>query len=88
MMSENHSVDEATLSLDELPCNVKAVIAHVRGEGALQQKFLDMGFIPGVEIEKVRSAPLLDPIQVQVLGCYVSMRRQEAKMLEVRRVAP
>lgn len=74
------------LSLDALPCNVKAVIAQVHGKGALLQKFLDMGFIPGVEIVKLRSAPLSCPIQVELLGYFVTMRRHEAKMLEVRLV--
>jgi ferrous iron transport protein A len=74
----------STIDLASLPNKAKAVIAGIHGEGALQQKFLDMGFIPGVEIEKVRSAPLFDPIEVRVLGYNVTLRRQEAQLVEVQ----
>ena len=75
---------EQIVTLDRLPSNAVAIIQAVRGEGALQQRFFDMGFIPGAQIEKVCSAPLLDPIEVRIMDYAVSLRRQEARMVEVR----
>ncbi|WP_249717180.1 FeoA family protein, partial [Proteus faecis] len=49
----------------------------------LKQKLFNMGFIPGVSIEMIRSAPLLDPIEIKVLDYLVVLRREEASMIEV-----
>lgn len=73
-----------TLTLDQLPSGTEAVITAIRGQGAIRQKFFDMGFIPGVTIEKVRAAPLRDPVQVTLLGYSVALRRHEAEMIQVQ----
>ena len=75
---------EHILTLDALPANSSAIITAVRGQGALQQRFFDMGFIPGAQLVKVCSAPLLDPIEVRIMDYAVSLRRQEARMVEVK----
>ena len=69
--------------LNELPINARAKITAVISEGVLQQKLFNMGFIPGADVEMIRSAPLLDPLEVKILDYYVTLRRQEAQMVEI-----
>lgn len=70
-------------SLTELPLGEHAVILEVRGRGALRKRLLDMGVIPGAEIGVVRVAPLGDPVEYQVKGYRLSLRRSEAEQILV-----
>lgn len=73
----------AVMQLNDLPLHSHAKIIAVRSNGILQQKLFNMGFIPGTHVEMIRSAPLLDPLEVKILDYHVTLRRQEAKMVEV-----
>lgn len=53
------------------------------GGGAYRRKLLSMGLTPGVLMEVVRVAPMGDPVEVRVRGTSVSLRRDEAAVLEV-----
>ena len=77
---------EIPLALDRLQSNQRAVIKAVHSDGVLRQKLFNMGFIPGAEVAMVRSAPLLDPLEVEILGYFVTLRRDEARMIEIDRV--
>jgi len=52
-------------------------------KGAIRQRLLDLGFVPGTEIDMVRSAPLGDPIQCKVSGYNVTLRKSEAELIEL-----
>ncbi len=69
--------------LSELSKNQRAVIARCCAAGALQQKLLDMGFIPGAEVLMVRNAPLRDPIEIEIQNFFLSVRRSEAACIKV-----
>lgn len=71
------------LSLEALTSSKSATIKAVRTDGLLKQKLFNMGFIPGVEVEMIRSAPLLDPLEVKILDYLVTLRREEARIIEV-----
>ncbi|MDL5168240.1 FeoA family protein [Proteus faecis] len=72
------------MSLDKVKPNRIATIKAVKSADLLlKQKLFNMGFIPGVSIEMIRSAPLLDPIEIKVLDYLVVLRREEASMIEV-----
>lgn len=71
------------LSLEALSRSKSAMIKAVRTDGLLKQKLFNMGFIPGVEVEMIRSAPLLDPLEVKILDYLVTLRREEARIIEV-----
>lgn len=60
-------------------------ITNVLAEGAIGQKLIDMGFVHGQTITMVRNAPLKDPIEVKLLSYFVSIRRDEASMIEVEK---
>lgn len=77
---------EQVLALNQLQSEERAIIKAVHTDGALRQKFFNMGFIPGAEVLMVRSAPLFDPLEVEILGYFVTLRRDEARMIVVERV--
>lgn len=71
------------MRLDTLPIGQEAVITAVGGQGALRCRLLDMGLIPktAVRIEKV--APLGDPLELLVRGYSLSLRKEDARNIEV-----
>ena len=70
-------------SLRELPIGKTATIRSVGGEGALRQHFLDMGLIPKGEVTMVKYAPMGDPIEIRLRGYELTIRKDDAKMIEV-----
>jgi Fe2+ transport system protein FeoA len=70
-------------ALAELKPREKGRIVKVGGGGALRRRSLDMGVIPGAEIEVERVAPLGDPIEIKVKGYHLSLRKEEAANIYV-----
>ena len=60
---------------------VKVVKLH--GEGAVKRRIMDMGITKGVEIYVRKVAPLGDPVEVNVRGYELSLRKADAEMIEV-----
>ena len=60
---------------------VKVVKLH--GEGAVKRRIMDMGITKGVEIYVRKVAPLGDPVEVNVRGYELSLRKSDAEMIEV-----
>lgn len=71
------------VTLDELKIGKSAVITAVGGEGALRLRLLDMGLIPGTEVKTVKTAPLGDPIEINVRGYSLTIRKSDASEIEV-----
>lgn len=65
-------------SLNELLPAQRGTVHGISGSGALRRRLLDMGIVPGAEIEVVRVAPLGDPVEYLVKGYRLSLRRREA----------
>ena len=59
-------------------------VARLHGEGAVRRRIMDMGITKGVEIFVRKVAPLGDPIEVNVRGYELSLRKADAEMIEVR----
>jgi Fe2+ transport system protein FeoA len=70
-------------SLAEIPLGRTATIRSVEGPRAFRRRLLEMGLVPGVEVRVVTIAPLGDPLQIEVRGGQWSIRRNEAKQIEV-----
>jgi ferrous iron transport protein A len=62
------------------------VVGLGRGNRSYREKLLSMGLTPGTEFTVVRLAPLGDPIEIVVRGYSVSLRKNEAEMLQVERL--
>ena len=71
------------MKLSELKTGEKATIINVKGHGGFRKRILEMGFIKGQEVEVLLNAPLQDPVKYKVMGYEVSLRRQEAEMIDV-----
>ena len=71
------------MTLNQLEIGQSAVIAHVGGEGALRQHFLDMGVIPGAEVTLVKFAPMGDPMELLIHGYTLTLRVDDAKKIAV-----
>jgi len=71
------------MTLDTLPIGREAVITRVGGEGALRCRLLDMGLIPRTMVRVEKIAPLGDPIELHVRDYSLSLRREDARKIEV-----
>jgi Fe2+ transport system protein FeoA len=57
----------------------KGRIAQVQGRRSIKRRILDMGLVPGSEIEMERYAPLGDPVEIKLKGYHLSLRKEEAE---------
>ena len=71
------------MKLSELKTGEKGVIVKVLGHGGFRKRIIEMGFIKGKEVEVLQNAPLQDPVIYKLMGYEVSLRHQEADMIEV-----
>ncbi len=71
------------MRLSELKTGDKAVVVKVTGHGGFRKRIVEMGFIRGNMVEVLLSAPLRDPIKYRLMGYEISLRRDEARMIEV-----
>ena len=71
------------MRLSELNTGEKGMIVKVMGHGGFRKRIVEMGFIKGKTVEVLLNAPLRDPVKYKVMGYEISLRRQEADMIEV-----
>ena len=74
------------MKLSELKTGEYGIIEKVQGHGGFRKRIIEMGFIRGQEVEVLLNAPLQDPVKYKLMGYEVSLRRQEAEMIEVKKV--
>ncbi len=72
--------------LSDLKPHDKAKVKRIAGHGQLRRKLLDMGLVPGSELEVLRVAPLGDPVEVRIKGYNLSLRKEEASQIFVEAV--
>lgn len=66
-----------------LPTGSRGVIVHVLGQGAFRKRISEMGFVKGQEVKVIKNAPMKDPVEYEIMGYKVSLRRSEADLIEV-----
>ena len=71
------------MTLDECKPKQKAKIIKVGGEGAIRRHLLGMGCTPKTLIELHKVAPMGDPIEIRLRGYTLTLRKQDARMIEV-----
>ena len=74
------------MTLKDLNIGEKAVIQKIGGNGALRQHFLDMGMIPGIEVELEKFAPMGDPLEIRIFNYELTLRKEEAGQIEVEKI--
>jgi Fe2+ transport system protein FeoA len=72
-------------ALSELKPKEKGTIVKVGGDGPVRRRILDMGVVPGTEVEVVRVAPLGDPVEFLIRGYHLSLRKEEAREILVEK---
>jgi Fe2+ transport system protein FeoA len=71
-------------ALAQLAPGSRGVIAWVDASTPAGRRLLDLGFIPGTDVAVVRRAPLGDPVEYELRGCRVCLRRSEAERIQIR----
>lgn len=74
------------MTLSDMVPGDKAVVTDLTASGALGQRLMDLGFYPGANIRVVRNAPLVDPVEMELDGYHVSLRHEEADLVEVEKI--
>ena len=74
------------MKLSELKTGDSACVVKVGGRGSFRKRIVEMGFVKGKVIEVLLNAPLMDPVKYRVMGYEVSLRREEAELIEVEMV--
>jgi Fe2+ transport system protein FeoA len=72
--------------LAELKPKQRGKVVKVGGSGAAHRRLLDMGVVPGAEVEMERIAPLGDPMEIKIKGYHLSLRKEEAGNIYVEEV--
>lgn len=71
------------MTLRELKEGDKGVIVKIRGKGAFRKRIIEMGFVRGKQVTVIKSAPLQDPVEYRILDSDVSLRLEEAALIDV-----
>ena len=69
--------------LAKLDMGGRGRIVRVTGSGEVSRRLLEMGITPGAEIRLLRAAPLGDPLEFDIRGYRLSLRRSEAEQIDV-----
>ncbi|MBP3757610.1 MAG: ferrous iron transport protein B [Prevotella sp.] len=71
------------MRLSDLKTGERGIVVKVLGHGGFRKRIVEMGFIHGKEIEVLLNAPLQDPVKYKIMGYEISLRHDEAQMIEV-----
>ena len=72
-----------TVTLKSLPDGKAGVVERVELKGATKRRLIEMGITPGTKITVLKRAPLGDPIEINVRGYELSLRKSDAEMIEI-----
>lgn len=83
---ETQTSEEEWVSLDQLTVGQKAMVVGVHGQGAIKRRLMDMGLTKGVEVFVRKVAPLGDPIEINLRGYELTLRKSEAALVLIQKV--
>jgi ferrous iron transport protein A len=72
------------MTLNEVKVGETVSVTKINGQGAVKKRIMDMGVTKGVEVYVRKVAPLGDPVEVTVRGYELSLRKEDAKIIEVQ----
>lgn len=78
------TIETTDRKLNQVKVGEEVRVVKVGGAGALRQRILDMGLTKGAVVKVRRMAPLGDPLEVTVRGYELSLRKAEARCIEVK----
>ena len=71
------------MTLKDLKPGQEGVVASIAATGPMKRRLMDMGITPGVAVRVVKAAPLGDPVEVNVRGYELSLRKEEARQVQM-----
>lgn len=71
------------LKLADIPTGEDCVVVKVHGHGSFRNRIVEMGFVRGEKVTVIKNAPLRDPIEYKLMDGHLSLRRSEARLIEV-----
>ncbi len=74
------------ITLDQLHRGEKCIIKHYLGMGDLQGRLKELGLVRGTKIVLERFAPLGDPLEINVRGYHLAIRKQDASQIVVVKI--
>lgn len=77
-----------SLTLADLTPGNAAVIVHLDNQGLNRRRLMDLGFVPGTQVEVAMHSPLGDPSAYRVRGALVALRRDQAALIHVQPLLP
>ncbi|MDP4202245.1 MAG: ferrous iron transport protein B [Bacteroidota bacterium] len=72
-----------TTFLADLQTGEQGIITKVLGHGAFRKRITEMGFVKGKQVTVIKNAPLQDPVEYEIMGYKVSLRKSEARLVEI-----
>lgn len=72
------------MTLKEMKPGWSGKVVSIGESGPLKRRIMDMGITPGVEVKVIKAAPLGDPVEINVRGYELSLRKEEAARIEVQ----
>jgi len=75
------------MTLADLPKGESRNVVSVTGDDAITRRLMEMGVIPGVSVRMIKSAPFGDPLEINVRGYSLALRRNEAESVKLEKVA-
>lgn len=72
------------MTLKELKPGQEATVISIGEKGPMRRRIMDMGVTPGAEVKVIKIAPLGDPIEVNIRGYELSLRKDEAQQIQVK----
>lgn len=70
-------------TLDQLQPGQTARVRRLSGTGGVRRRLMDMGVVAGSEIEMLKAAPMGDPVEYRLRGYHLSLRKSEARLVEI-----
>ena len=72
-----------TKRLSELRSSEQGVIVKVYGHGSFRKRITEMGFVRGKSVTVIKNAPFQDPVEYEIMGYHIALRKSEAQLIEV-----
>ena len=85
-MKPKRTIRKLTMTLADLAKGESRTVLSVNGESLVTRRLMEMGVIPGVAVRMVKSAPFGDPLEINVRGYSLALRRNEAESVELEQV--
>ncbi len=75
------------MTLGELKPNKSGIVIKIEGQGVLKRRLFDMGITPGTKITVRKMAPLGDPMEIELRGYVMGIRKEEANKIIIEEVS-